>query len=41
MLDIVTEVELESLKNKLVQSDCFSIQLDKSVDNGVLLIAAI
>ena len=32
MLDIVADIELESLKNKLVQSDCFSIQLDKSVD---------
>jgi len=32
MLDIVAEIKLESLKNKLVQSDCFSIQLDKSVD---------
>ena len=32
MLDIVAEIELESLKNKLVQSNCFSIQLDKSVD---------
>jgi len=32
MLDNVAEIELESLKKKLVQSDCFSIQLDKSVD---------
>lgn len=32
MLTIVADIELEKLKDKLSKCDCFSIQLDKSVD---------
>jgi len=32
MMNIIAEMEIEKLKEIIQQADCFSVQLDKSVD---------